>query len=39
MSERQLKGTPHPSKEYATEKNARLLLNLVMVFLQHCIQV
>jgi hypothetical protein len=38
MSERQETGNAHPKKEFATEKNARLLLNLVMVFLQHCIQ-
>ena len=38
MFERQETGDPHPKKEYATEKNARLVLNLVMIFLQHCIQ-
>lgn len=38
MAERQETGNAHPKKEFATEKNARLLLNLVMVFLQHCIQ-
>lgn len=36
--ERQETGIAHPKKEYATEKNARLILNLTMVFLQHCIQ-
>lgn len=38
MFERQETGDPHPKKEYATEKNARLVLNLIMIFLQHCIQ-
>jgi hypothetical protein len=38
MKERQETGIAHPKKEYATEKNARLVLNLTMVFLQHCIQ-
>lgn len=37
MRERQEKGDAHPKKEYATEKNARMVLNLAMVFLQHCI--
>ena len=27
----------HPKKYYATESNARLVINLAMVFLQHCI--
>ncbi|MFA5991544.1 MAG: hypothetical protein WC794_04865 [Candidatus Doudnabacteria bacterium] len=38
MAERQAKGDPHPKEEYANEKTARLLLNLVMVFIQHCLQ-
>jgi hypothetical protein len=38
VRERQETGIAHPKKEYATEKNARIILNLVMVFLQHCIQ-
>ncbi|MBL7129165.1 MAG: hypothetical protein ISS16_09310 [Ignavibacteria bacterium] len=38
MFERQETGDPHPKREYATEKNARLVLNLIMIFLQHCIQ-
>ncbi len=38
MSERQIKGNVHPKREFANEKNARLMLNLVMVFIQHCIQ-
>jgi hypothetical protein len=37
MQERQATGDAHPRKEYANEKNARLVLNLVMVFLQHAI--
>ena len=36
--ERQETGNAHPKKEYATEKNARMMLNLAMIFLQHCIQ-
>jgi hypothetical protein len=31
-------GIAHPKKEYATEKNSRLVLNLAMIFFQHCIQ-
>ena len=31
-------GSAHSAKSYSNEKNARLVLNLVMVFLQHCIQ-
>jgi hypothetical protein len=38
MYERQATANSHPKKEYATEKNARLVLNLVMIFMQHCIQ-
>ena len=37
MRERQEKGDAHPKKEYASERNARLILNLAMVFIQHCI--
>ena len=37
MRERQDTGIAHPKKKYATEKNARLVLNLAMVFFQHCI--
>ena len=29
----------HPKKEYANEQNARLILNLAMVFIQHFIQI
>ena len=36
--ERQETGIAHPKKEYATEKNARTILNLSMIFFQHCIQ-
>ncbi|MFT3682322.1 MAG: hypothetical protein QM791_18855 [Ferruginibacter sp.] len=36
MRERQKTGDPHPKEEYATEKNAKLVLNLAMIFLQHC---
>lgn len=36
--ERKDKGTAHPNKGYADEKIARTILNLAMVFLQHCIQ-
>lgn len=36
--ERQETGIAHPKKEYANEKNARTILNLAMVFIQHCIQ-
>lgn len=38
MQERQSKSDSHPKEEYATEKHARLMLNLTMVFIQHCIQ-
>jgi len=31
-------GIAHPKKEYANEKNARLMLNLAMIFFHHCIQ-
>lgn len=36
--ERQETGIAHPKKEYATEKNARLILNLAMIFFQYCIK-
>ncbi len=35
---RQETSDAHPKKEYATEKNARLILNLAMIFIQHCLQ-
>ncbi|QLH52762.1 MAG: hypothetical protein CH6_0061 [Candidatus Kapaibacterium sp.] len=37
--ERKHTGDSHPKKEYATEKNARMILNLAMIFFQHCIQI
>jgi hypothetical protein len=36
--ERQETGIAHPKKEYATEKNTRTILNLAMIFFQHCLQ-
>lgn len=36
--ERHKTGIAHPKKEYATEKNAHTILNLAMIFFQHCIQ-
>lgn len=36
--ERKATGDAHPKEGYATEKNAKMLLNLAMVFLQHCVQ-
>ena len=33
--ERKETGTAHPKKEYATEKNSRLLINLTLLFIQH----
>jgi len=38
MAERGKTGDAHPKKEYANEKNARLVLNLTMIFIQHCMQ-
>lgn len=38
MTERQTKGDSHPKNEYASEKIARLVLNLIMIFMQHTIQ-
>lgn len=38
MRERGKTGSAHPSPEYATEKNARMVLNLAMIFIQHCMQ-
>jgi hypothetical protein len=34
--ERMETGDAHPKEDYATEKNAKLILNLSMVFIQHC---
>lgn len=36
--ERQSKSGVHPKSEIADEKTAKLILNLTMVFIQHCIQ-
>ncbi|MFZ3073508.1 MAG: hypothetical protein WA093_00020 [Minisyncoccales bacterium] len=36
--ERMMTGDAHPKKKYATEKNARTILNLTMVFFQHIMQ-
>jgi hypothetical protein len=38
MQERKKSGDAHPKKEYANEKTARLIFNLTMVFMQHCLQ-
>lgn len=35
---RKERGDAHPKIEYANEKTARLILNITMIFLQHCIQ-
>ncbi len=37
MRERQEAGVSHPSDEYSTEKNAKMVLNLAMLFFQHCL--
>lgn len=37
MQERIETGDAHPKDEYANEKNSIMVLNLAMVFLQHCI--
>lgn len=36
--QRQETGIAHPKKQYANEKNTRTILNLAMIFFQHCIQ-
>ena len=38
MKERQLSGDPHPKQDYANEETVRFVLNLTMVFIQHCLQ-
>lgn len=38
MRERQETADSHPKKEYANEQNARLIMNLSMVFIQHFLQ-
>lgn len=35
---RKKEGDAHPKEKYSNEENAKLILNLAMVFLQHCIQ-
>ncbi len=37
MEYRKLFGDAHPKKDYAEEKDARFILNIVIVFIQHCI--
>lgn len=37
MQKRQESGDPHPKKEYANEQSAKLVMNLIMIFIQHCI--
>lgn len=37
--ERMDKWDSHPKNEYATEQNARLILNIAMVYIQHFIQI
>lgn len=37
MQERQNTGDAHSKKEYANEKTTRLILNLTMIFMQHCL--
>jgi hypothetical protein len=37
MQKRQQSGDPHPKKEYANERSAKLVLNLIMIFIQNCI--
>jgi len=38
MKYRQEYSDAHPKREYANEKTAKLVLNLVMIFLQHTLQ-
>lgn len=38
VRERQETSTAHPKKQYANEKNSRMMLNLTMIFIQHCMQ-
>ncbi|MFA5031679.1 MAG: hypothetical protein WC614_01545 [bacterium] len=37
MQKRQESGDPHPKEEYANERSAKLVLNLIMIFIQNCI--
>lgn len=39
MKERQETGDAHPKKEYATEENAKIVINISMIFIQHCLSV
>lgn len=39
MKERQETGDAHPKKEYATEENAKVVINVSMIFIQHCLSV
>lgn len=38
MKERKETGQAHSKDDYATEKNAKLMLNLTLVFIQHCME-
>lgn len=38
MKERKEKGQAHSKNYYETEKNAKLMLNLTLVFIQHCVE-
>ena len=37
MNKRKESGDSHPKKEYANERSAKLVLNLIMIFIQNCI--
>ena len=37
MRERKETGDAHVKESYATEKNAKMVLNLAMIFMQHCV--
>ncbi len=37
MKERKETGDAHVKESYATERNAKMVLNLAMIFIQHCI--
>ena len=39
MKERQETGDSHPKKEYATEENAKIVINISMIFIQHCLSI
>ncbi|MFZ5341410.1 MAG: hypothetical protein ACOZBL_02380 [Patescibacteria group bacterium] len=38
MKIRQVTGHSHPKQEYSDEKTAKFVLNLVMIFIHHCIE-